>query len=256
MIKENKIKKKKFSSYIAAIAGWMNILFLQFLLVVFFLCAGGIVSAQEQPKPPVEQAESDIQAQPKPTVKQIKSAIVDKNIFKPKNIPLDTNESVPEPTKRDTDLPRVRRRFTLKAWDNTEDGPRAHLWVENPGGSRTVQEEEWIEFVKVLKIYPNYMRCLYVNREVNIYLGEDSDDVCLRLEGFGANYKLVGITIGADSSRALIYFRNKYYWVEIGDKLDKWTIFDILPDKVVLKGADGEEIDIVPAPHIKPKPGL
>ncbi len=186
-----------------------------------------------------------------PNTAKMIAFIVKKNIFEPaRKLTIDTASSQGESSAAPTGPKKLNRPFEVVAIDKQDGVFRAHLLFENTGLLRPVEAGEEIEFVKILKIYPTYLRCQYGKwGKVRIDLKETSNDAIIRLNGYNATgkYDLIGTTIL--NKKAWAYFRiNGRDWrVEEGDKLGNDTVVKIENGKVLMRFADGEENYVEPS---------
>ena len=217
------------------------------------------VAYDPQPSPPELPPKSDTPspkangpAPPRASLQQLKAAIVEKNVFQPGRLasPVSTVPTVSEnPLLRDPSPQRLKRPFTVVAFDSTPGGDRAYLRFETAGGLLPVKAGQWIEFVQITEIIPPYIRCNYDGRQVLVAEGETSDDALDRLKGLPGNYVLIGTIIQPSIRAALFYFPalDRTYVVEQYTRLGNAQILRIEHGRVILQHQDGDEFSITPS---------
>lgn len=143
-----------------------------------------------------------------PTIAELKTAIIEKNIFQPTNVPIVSFAHVPKTAKSaidDSGPKRLVRPFTVLAFDETETGTRVWLEFDKPTERLAFKVNDMIEgMVKIVEIEsPTTIRCEYGGKPVRIDRGETSDDAFRRLGvGLSSNYYLRATT----GSTAWFYF--------------------------------------------------
>ncbi len=176
----------------------------------------------------------------------MKKALVEKNMFDPRNKPQLTTETRVEEPRKSEDSGHLNRPFRLSAISETTNGPVAHLLFENPSERRSVKIGELIEIVEIREIQRTYIRCLYGKEMVRIDVGETSNDALRRLRGYGNDYELTAITVSNTEAFGHILVEGRRWRVEVGDRLGNTTVVKIETGKVILRYDDGFEIAIEP----------